>query len=207
FGQTESPEGEYSMELFAEDLYQLLRALGIGQSYVLGYSMGGRIALELTLRHSNVVKALVLANSGVGGARTAEGQGRLQGILELLEKGDMATLTEDLTVMAFSPGFKEKNTKEFERYKAVKLENDPKGFARVMRAMMASPPPSDPSRIKCPTLIIAGEYEGPVERAKASQEAIPGSQLRILPTGHGSAVEAPQAFNNTLLEFLASISR
>jgi pimeloyl-ACP methyl ester carboxylesterase len=65
-GKTERPEGEYSISLFTEDAYQLMKAIRVDEAYFLGYSMGGRIALELALNHPELVKALVLANSSVG---------------------------------------------------------------------------------------------------------------------------------------------
>jgi len=41
FGQTQSTDEEYSIALFAEDLYELLQALKIDGAFLLGYSMGG----------------------------------------------------------------------------------------------------------------------------------------------------------------------
>jgi pimeloyl-ACP methyl ester carboxylesterase len=66
FGETELPESEVGVELLAADLRELLRALGIERAFVLGYSMGGRIALQLALDEPQMVRALVLASSGVG---------------------------------------------------------------------------------------------------------------------------------------------
>ena len=65
-GNTEIPGGEYSISLFAQDAYQLMGDIGMKQAYFLGYLTGGRIALELTLNHPELVQALVLANSSVG---------------------------------------------------------------------------------------------------------------------------------------------
>src|SRR4030042_4819180 len=66
-GQTEAPEGEYSTDVWMEDLHGLLEALKIKQAFVLGYSMGGMIALNHALRYPEMVEALIMANSG--GAR------------------------------------------------------------------------------------------------------------------------------------------
>jgi len=57
-GETESPKGEYSISLFSEDVYQLMKAIRVEDAYFLGYSMGGRIALELAIWYS-----VLLANS------------------------------------------------------------------------------------------------------------------------------------------------
>jgi pimeloyl-ACP methyl ester carboxylesterase len=51
FGQTEKTQGPHSMDLFADDLQGLLKALGLRSACVLGYSMGGRIALEFCMKY------------------------------------------------------------------------------------------------------------------------------------------------------------
>ena len=208
FGQTQSPAGEYSMALFAEDLYQLLQALKIDETFLLGYSMGGRIALELTIRHPETAKALILANSGVGGPRPPQAVERFRTMLELLQQGDVATIAEEMTIAAFSPGFKSKSPEAFERYKAVKLAVDPQSFAQAMMALAADIRPPDVGRIRCPALIICGENDSYMtpDVARSLQQAVPGSELRVMPTGHASAIEAPESFNDAVLEFLSRLA-
>ena len=63
-GRTDKPDIPYSIELMAEDTAGLLDALGVGKAHVLGISLGGRIALELTLRHPNMVSKLILVSTG-----------------------------------------------------------------------------------------------------------------------------------------------
>src|SRR5579863_2495968 len=49
-GRTDKPDSPYSIELMADDTAGLLNALGIQSAHILGVSMGGRIAVALTLR-------------------------------------------------------------------------------------------------------------------------------------------------------------
>jgi pimeloyl-ACP methyl ester carboxylesterase len=207
FGETELPESEVGAELLATDLRELLRALGIDRAFVLGYSMGGRIALQLALDAPEIVRALVLANSGMGvGPRPPGAEERRRGLIEALERGDLETAAEQMTAASFSPGLKERDPALFERYKRIKLANDPRAFARVWRAVMQSPPP-DVSRLSCPVLIVAGERDAfmSVQMARAAQAAIAGSRLKLLPTGHTPALEGPQEFNRIVLDFLAGV--
>ncbi len=62
-GRTERPDTPYSIELMADDTAGLMRALEVGHADILGISMGGRIALELALRHPEAVGRLVLVSS------------------------------------------------------------------------------------------------------------------------------------------------
>ena len=65
----------------------------------------------------------------------------------------------------------------------------------------------DLSKISCPTLVIGGEYDfGGPSAAKATQEAIHGSQLKVFPTGHAPAIEVPREYNETILTFLSGVA-
>lgn len=63
-GLSDKPDEPYSIEMMATDAYAVLEDAGIGTAAVLGYSMGGRIALELTLQHPDRVSHLILLGSG-----------------------------------------------------------------------------------------------------------------------------------------------
>jgi len=207
-GKTESPECEHSISLFAEDAYQLMKAIKVQDAYFLGYSMGGRIALELTLSHPDLVNALILANSSIGLAPPSpEGIERRRVMLELLDKGDIKAFAEMMTTNAFSLGFRSKNPAEFEKYMKVKSQNQPQGLVRMMRSLSVPASPPDLGKVKCPVLLIVGEndaYTG-VEQGQRAQEAIVGSRLVVLPTGHAAAIELPERFNSAVLEFLSGI--
>jgi pimeloyl-ACP methyl ester carboxylesterase len=62
-GRTDKPDEPYSVEQMAEDTADLMRATGFQRSHVLGISLGGRIAMELTLQHPDMVTRLVLAST------------------------------------------------------------------------------------------------------------------------------------------------
>ncbi len=210
FGKTESRETEYSVLLFAEDLYQLTKAIGIKNAYCLGFSLGGSIAVKLTIDHPELVKALVLTSSSAGLPITTPSPKTLergQEIREFLDKGDISTAAELMATAAFSPGFKSKNPVEFEKLVKSKLQNDPYQLAQVMRSLRGGASAPDISRLKCPTLIIIGEYDsgmGP-DRGKQLQKAIPNSKLVILAAGHSSPFEVPDEFNRAVQDFLSEL--
>ena len=205
FGGTELPDGDVGVDGLAADLRELLRALDIESAYLVGYSMGGRIALQLAVETPVMVRALVLANSGVAPA-SPEGRERRRVLIEALERGDAASVAERMTELSFSPGLRERDPALFQRYREIKLANKPRSFARVWSAVMQSPPP-DVSRLACPVLIIAGERDSfvPLASARATQGSIRGSRLEILPTGHAAALEAPAEFNELVLDFLSQL--
>ena len=62
-GRTDKPDIPYTIEMMADDTAGLLRATGIKQAHVLGFSMGGRIAMALALQHPDLVKSLILTST------------------------------------------------------------------------------------------------------------------------------------------------
>jgi 3-oxoadipate enol-lactonase len=62
-GRTDKPDIAYSIEMMADDTARLMQSLGIQQAHIVGISLGGRIALELSLRHAECVKKLVLVST------------------------------------------------------------------------------------------------------------------------------------------------
>jgi len=73
-GRTDKPDVPYSIEMMADDTAGLLRALGTERAHVLGISMGGRIALALTLRYPTLVKSLILVSTSATRPKTWRGR-------------------------------------------------------------------------------------------------------------------------------------
>jgi len=208
FGKSEIGKGPYSMELCADDLYALLKALNMESACLLGYSMGGRIGLSFTLKHPDMVRGLVFANSGVGGETTPEVEEARKMMLEVLKQGDIETIAEMMAVASFSPDFKERDPEIFRKYKEIKMQNDPSPYVSIMEALFAAiENPPDLSQVKCPALIIAGENDGfmPLDVAQSMKNAIRHAVLKVLPTGHAAAIEAPEEFNAIVMEFLKGL--
>ena len=205
FGKTEVRGGTYSMGLFAEDLRALLEALGIESACVLGYSMGGRIALEFAQTYPEMTAGLVFANSGIGETPSQEMQERRKMMVDVLQQGDIEVISELMTEASFSPGLKERNPTAYEKYKSIKMQNDPSEYLAVMQAIVgAIDSPADFGSLRCPTLIIAGDRDGfmSVSVGEAMRDAIPDAEMHVLPTGHAAAIEEPEAFNRIVLRFL-----
>jgi 3-oxoadipate enol-lactonase len=122
YGQTETPSEGYSMGILVEDLYRLLQALGINETYVLGYSMGGRVAIGITVAHPEIVKALICANSPlVPLQRCADQMKEMARLREermkAAERQSTESAAQDFMTMVFSPGWPEKHKDVIDHYK------------------------------------------------------------------------------------------
>ena len=76
-GRTDKPDAPYSIEMMAGDTDGLMEAVGIDRAIVLGASMGGRIALELTLEHPERVAELILVSTSAS-SRPDNGPTRME---------------------------------------------------------------------------------------------------------------------------------
>jgi 3-oxoadipate enol-lactonase len=205
FGQTGANKGPYSVGLLAEDLHGLLRILKIDSACVLGFSMGGRIALEFALRYPQATRALILANTGVEDAPRPEMRKHRKIMTSLIQQADIEVISSVMTKGSFSPGFAKSDPATFQRCLHIRMQNDPAEYLTIMRAVdEALDTPVDLGRLECPVLLIAGKDDALMgERmAKRMKAAIEGAELKVLPTGHASAMQAPESFNRTVLDFM-----
>jgi pimeloyl-ACP methyl ester carboxylesterase len=214
-GETETPEGDFSMGLFAEDVHALLGVLKIERACLLGYSMGGRIAAQFALEYPESTTGLIFANSGVAGSgvqlteqEVAELIERRRQMVELFETRDIEVIADGMAERSFSPGMRDRDPDLYREYKAVKLRNDPRHYLAIMEAMVrAVARPPDLTQLRCPALIIAGDRDSfmAVDEARTMEKAIGDATLTLLPTGHAAAIEAPEAFNRAVLDFTSRL--
>jgi 3-oxoadipate enol-lactonase len=76
-GRTDKPDIPYSIEMMAADTAGLMETLDISGATVVGISMGGRIAMELTLEHPELVARLILVSTSAA-ARPDNGPTRME---------------------------------------------------------------------------------------------------------------------------------
>jgi len=208
FGKTERVDAPYSMELFADDLRELLRSLDIEKACIVGYSMGGRIALEFALKYPAMTTGIVFANSGIGPAPKPDMVERRKMMVGVLEQGDINMIAEIMATASFSPGFQERNPHAFAKYEEIKLQNDPADYLKVMQVLVdAIDNPPDLARLTCPALIIAGNQDGLMEPEAVDhmKRALPDAEVVVLLTGHAAAIEMPAEFNRAVMDFLARL--
>lgn len=202
FGQSEVPIGPYLMETFAADLVALIDSLGLEQVILGGLSMGGYIALAFLRYYPARVQALILADTRAT-PDTAEIKANREANAQLAELHGPSTIVPKMLPGLLSP----KASPEMQaQISQLIMENKPQGIAGALRGMALRPDSSDLlAKIKVPTLVLVGAEDSlsPPAELKHLQQAIPGSELVIIPAaGHLANVENPTAFNAALQAFL-----
>lgn len=208
FGESDSPEGPYSMELFADDMVELLDHLGIGTAVVGGMSMGGYVLFNLLERYPVRVCGACFLTTRASADDEAGKERRLELARDVRKFGPqvVAHAFEKLLFAEESLVERPKLVGEVFSWMA---ENDSRGIAGGLLAMRERKDYTPLlAGFNLPALAIGaeGDKAAPPDNARTIAAGIPGCRLAIIPhAGHMANMENPGAFNEALLAFLRGI--
>jgi 3-oxoadipate enol-lactonase len=108
----------------------------------------------------------------------------------------------------FPPKMLETESAIFGTFRTMLLATHPQGFAGCNAAIRDMDMRRTVALIRCPTLVIAGQFDTVTlpSHSELIAAAVPGSRLVILPAVHLSNVEYPDSFLSAVLEFLLAES-
>ena len=131
FGQTSKPRGPYEMEMYVEDLLQLLDFLGFGSAVLIGLSMGGGIVQSFALAHPDRVLALGLISTGSD--HTDASRATFFSHADTVEREGMSPFIESVVPKYFAPDSLRDKASEVARILQTELANDPSAWAAGAR--------------------------------------------------------------------------
>ena len=211
-GRSDAPPdpARYEMAAVARDLAKLLQVLTASPVNLLGYSMGGRLALYMAVHYPDLVKTLILESASPG---LAEAQERLarrardEALADAIERDGVAAFVsywENLPLFASQKRLPEAVR---QRLRAQRLRNRAHGLANSLRGMGTGVQPplwEALAHVRQPVLLMAGELDARFVRiAKQMQARLPHAQLDIVPdAGHTIHLEQPGAFEGQVITFI-----
>jgi 2-succinyl-6-hydroxy-2,4-cyclohexadiene-1-carboxylate synthase len=211
-GRSDAPDApdRYGLERASEDLATLLRQLRIGPAGVLGYSLGGRIALRFALDHPSLVERVVLesASAGIGDreARAARAA-RDRSLAERIESEGVAAFVDFWEAQPIFASHAALAPTIRARLRAGRLANSARGLAGSLRG--AGQGAQEPLHqrlpdLGAPTLLVVGELDAPArERANQIAARAPRAPVAtIAGAGHAPHLERPAAFRRLVLNFV-----
>ncbi len=209
-GRTSKPEAEYTMADYADDAAALIHSMGWASCHVLGTSFGGMVALNLAVRHPDVVDRLVLCCTSPGGVAPSYPLHELGG----LDPDDAFATRMRLTDRRWDPeadepipglgGFYD------QMVAAASATPDPEqlvGLGRQLAARAGHDVVHDLASITQPTLVCAGRYDdiAPLENSELLADRIPNAKLQVFEGGHIFMVQDRTAFP-AMIDFLQGAS-
>lgn len=209
FGDSDKPFDGYSFDTFADDVKKVLETLETEDATLVGFSMGGAIALNYAARHNAAhLSKLVLLGAATplltkradfpNGADPANFDGLIAGC-----QNDRAALNEGFAKQTFhqehSPAF----YREIERQG---MKASPLATAKCVELLRDQDQRELMAQIKVPTLVCHGRHDqvAPIEiTGRVLHENIKDSQFIVFEeSGHGLFYDEKDKLNQVLADFI-----
>lgn len=202
-GRSDKPAGPYSAERMADDLLEVMDAIGWASASVAGASMGGCVALEFAVRHRNRVQGLGLLDTTAWYGPDAPKEWAVRAAKARTD--GLGALVDFQRTRWFSDDFRARQPEVVERCVQTFLRNDIDAFAATCGMLGAFDGRAHLAQVAVPTCVVVGEedYAVPLAMARALHEGIAGSRLTIIPAArHLTPLEVPDVIADELRAIL-----
>lgn len=208
-GDSAPAAGGYDMDSLTEDAVDLIRATQSAPCHFIGLSMGGFVGMRLAARYPELLRSLTLLNTSAMPETLLQRLRfrAMQAFVALFGPGPL--LPQVLPVM-FGRSFRAdpQRRAQLERW-IHHVRSLPRRIVGPVGGVIGRPAIIDELKyIRCPTLVVTGDEDDTTPPAEAERIAsqIAGARLlRLAQCGHSSTIEAPDAVNRAIAEFLAAV--
>jgi pimeloyl-ACP methyl ester carboxylesterase len=205
-GDTPPGDGQFTMEMFVDDLFTVIEGLELYRPVVAGFSMGGYIALRAMEREPERFRALILCDTR---AEADDGAGRLKrsNAVRLINEEGVESFAADFVPMAFSADAPQRIPDIYNEFLEKAQAESPIGVKGCLLAMAIRTDTSHVlDTIQIPTLLVVGAKDTitPPEVMQQMQAKIKDAEMIIVPeAAHMSPLENPEVVTQGIMDFLA----
>jgi len=207
-GNSDTGTEDFSIDLFAADLLNLMDALKIDKAMLCGLSMGGYIALNAVENYPDRFDAIILSDTTCLADTPEVKEKRLKTIESILKDGVEKFADESIKNL-FAPESFSIKKKEIADVREMIVQTTEESLCNTLRAFYERKETcSKLSKIYVPVLIIVGVEDKitPLAAAQFMNEKIKGSLLSIIEhAGHLSNIENPVEFNNQIEKLVSTV--
>jgi 3-oxoadipate enol-lactonase len=203
-GESDKPQGPYSVQLFADDLAALLDGVGWSDADVAGCSMGGSVALGFATSYPDRVRTLGLFDTTAWYGPDAEKAWDERA--ERARKDGLASLIAFQQTRWFGDAFRAEHPDVVQRASEIFLANDINAYAATSSMLGRFDLRAKLGTIRVPTAILVGEedYATPPAMAQVLHEGIAGSTLDVIPGArHITPLQIPEVVASALESLIA----
>jgi 2-succinyl-6-hydroxy-2,4-cyclohexadiene-1-carboxylate synthase len=211
-GETRTrPGAPCSMDACTRDLELLWDHLGVSRTHLVGYSMGGRLALHVAARLQERILSLVTIGAHAGLEEPAR-EGRRLGddaLAQRIEQDGLEAFVNHWSSLPMFAGLERRGPAFVAQIRAERMTNHVAGLACSLRGMGAGvmePLWDDLGRLSIPCTFVAGQLDhGYVTSARRLAATVPNGRVEVVPrAGHTVHQERPEAFARLLDAHLAA---
>jgi 2-succinyl-6-hydroxy-2,4-cyclohexadiene-1-carboxylate synthase len=212
-GLTESPldPARYHMESAAADLIELCRRLDCEAVNLMGYSMGGRLALYLAVHYPGLVRKLMLVSASPGLRTEEERAARRESdasIADDIERDGIDAFVERWEALPLFRSLQDLPADKQQQLHQQRLTNSVIGLANSLRGMGTGEQPSlweSLPGLNMPVMLLVGEWDAKfMAIAQDMAGLLPQSTIEIIKkSGHSLHYEQPEQVIEKVGSFLA----
>ena len=197
-------DSEDGVNLLADDLADLLGALGISRASIAGLSIGGMIAQRAAVRHAQHVEAIVLLGTGNRLRTRAVWNERIATV----ERDGVNGVVEGVLSGWFTPQTHAERPELIAGFATMLRRTPAAGYVFGCRAVRDADLRADDAAIRCPALVIAGSADpvAPPSTGIEMREAIPGARMVVIDdAAHIIPAERPHETAEAIRRFLDEV--
>jgi len=198
-GLSTCPDGAYSMGALVSDAEAVMEHFGVKDALFVGLSVGGLIAQGIAVKRPDMVRSMVLSNTGAKIGTTDIWADRIKAVHD----GGIEKLADATMERWFSKAFQ--TTPELELWRNLLVRQPDAGYAGTGGAISGTDFYTPTASLRIPTLGIAGSEDAatPPDLVRETVDLIPGSQFHLIRNaGHLPCVEQPQEYADVLIKFM-----
>ncbi|MEM6943463.1 MAG: 3-oxoadipate enol-lactonase [Pseudomonadota bacterium] len=199
----DSPGGPWRIEDHVADLEALLDTLGVRKAVICGLSVGGLIAQGLAARRPNLVRAVILCDTGAKIGTDAMWNDRIAKV----EAGGIEAIAEGVLERWFTKRFRDEDP-GFPLWRSMLVRTPKEGYLRTATAIRDTDYTERTRALSLPALAICGSEDGatPPALVKGTARLIEGCRYEeIADAGHLPCIEQPEVMAGLIGDFLREI--
>jgi pimeloyl-ACP methyl ester carboxylesterase len=204
-GNSAVGDGQYTMEQYVDDLFEIINVMELSNPVLCGLSMGGYISFRAMEREQRIFKSVIFCDTKSQADSDEIKLVRANKIKQINTEG-LAAFTNEFVAACFGKAFQSNSPDIFNKIKTRSTTYNPIGVKGALIAMLSR---TDSTKflpeLKIPALLLAGEHDEmtPPTLMKELANIIPNSKFETVPnSGHMSPVENPDFVNKKIKEFL-----
>jgi 3-oxoadipate enol-lactonase len=204
-GGSAAVRAAYTVDALVDDAARVITEWGRGPVLFIGLSMGGLVGQGLAIRHPQLLRGLLLANTAA--VYPEPGRASLAQRAAAVRAGGMAAVADAVLERFLCADTRTRQPALAAAVRDQLLRADAEGYAQACLAIQPADWLAQLGGIRCPVQVVAGAQDAgsTVAMARAIADTIPGAVLSVLDAAHLSVLEQPAGFDAALQALLSRL--